>query len=320
MGAKPILYKKGFLKFFINPLIISYFSRQTDLIHAFDGWPNGVNCFLGSLLSRKPFVMTIYATYGVLPLYKRNQRWLMKAAYRRSSLNVAISHLTAQRIRQAWPGAEIKVINQGINFDDYQRQLPDEKLLFGEPYILTVATLKPRKGYECAIETFSRLKDNFPGLKWVIVARRDGGEYGQKITALMEQKSIMKNIIWLQDLSEDKLIALYWNAKLFFLPSVSSKTNYFEGFGSVYLEAQACGLPVVSSKGGGQEDAIVDKKTGFLIDEGNTGDFYEAIKKLLLDEELIRKMSQNAKNFAKSMDWQYKLGLYYEEYQKILKN
>ena len=101
---------------------------------------------------------------------------------------------------------------------------------------------------------------------------------------------------------DQELINLYHHADIFLLTPVNIG-NHFEGFGLVYLEAGACGVPSVGSKGCGAEDAIKDNQTGFLVEQNNIKKTSESILKILQDKNLRQKLSQEARALAQSMSW-----------------
>lgn len=318
-GTFPVLFSRGkFFRFLINPLLIAWYSRRADLIHAFDGWPYTVMVYLATRLNRKKYTESLYATYAVAPLYRRGQKFLMRAAYKNSSLNAAISNVTASRLKEAYPAVNVEAIQQGIDFDHYQNKFSDFQVPNSD-YIITVATMKLRKGYHFALPVFAKLKQKFPGLKYVIIARRGKDEYSIRIDQMIRDLNLGEDIVRLEFVEEEDLIKLYKNAKAFFLPSESCQMKeYFEGFGSVYLEAQSCGAPVVTSQGGGQEDALIDGETGLLVEEGNIDGYVHALTKILSDGELYKRMSDQALVFAKSMDWKNTLTRYFDRYKEII--
>lgn len=317
LRSKAVLFKKGPLKFILNPLLILIYGFRADIIHGFDGWPWGIYAYLTNRLNRKPFTMTIYGTYGVVPLYRRFQKILMRAAYDACACLIAISNYTAGRVRKAYPQARIRIIKQGIHFNNYQRPITHKKIT-SCPYVITVGTMKSRKGYHFAIPAFSKLKKVFPDLKFVILAFYDKkDEYYQKIKKMIKKYGLEKDIIWLTKISESELIDLYKQAELFMLFSVSSFYQ-FEGFGSVNLEAQACGLPVVVFRGSGVEDALIDGETGFLAEKEDIDSVFSLAKRILENKELRQDMSLRAKKFAQSMDWANKMKDYYRIYRQIL--
>jgi len=321
LGARAFLYSKGIIrKFILNPIIIAGVIRnqKIDVIHAFDAWPRGVWAFFTHLLTDIPFGMTIYATYGTMPLTKLFKGFLLRLAYKKSALNAAISQITAERIKKLAPRVEIKVINQGIDFKKYQGQTLNQRIV-SNPYILTVAYMKPRKGYHFAIPAFAEIKKIFPELKYVIRAAESDGKYFAKIKNMASNLGVDKDIIWLPRLEESELIDIYKNAEVFFFPTLYSDTLYFEGFAATPLEAQACSVPVVKTRmnswGIGEE--IIDNKTGFLFEEGNVSEAVGALKRLLGDKQLRNEFSKNALEFAKSLDWSVKVKEYIDIWKKI---
>ena len=312
-----VLYRNNALAtFLVNPFIIAWYARGYRFMHAFDGWPWGVVTYLASCINRLPYTMSLYATYAVVPLYRPRQRLLMVRAYQRSSLNAAISHITARKIEDAKPGALVTVVLQGIAYEAYQapREAPISRDI---SFVLIVGTMKQRKGYHHALPAFAKLRETHPELKLVIVASYGNDSYDNKIGAQIDELRLRDSIIRLEHLSEDQLIGLYQRAKAFFLPSVSvDSPEYFEGFGSVYLEAQACGTPVVTSAGGGQEDALKDGETGFLVKEGDTEGYVQALEHLVGDPSRRAQMSEASKRFASSMDWKHNVVPYVEVWKR----
>ena len=83
-------------------------------------------------------------------------------------------------------------------------------------------------------------------------------------------------------------------ADVFCLPS------YREGFGSVIIEAAACGTPSIGSNIYGLSDAIEDNRTGLLYEVGNINDLFEKMQILITDKELLEKLSKNALDRVKN--------------------
>jgi len=77
-----------------------------------------------------------------------------------------------------------------------------------------------------------------------------------------------------------------------------------EGFGIVYLEAGACGKPVIGGRGGGTSEAIEDGVTGLLVDPLDVDEIADAIVRVLEDKELARRLGQNGRRkAAKPPNW-----------------
>lgn len=85
---------------------------------------------------------------------------------------------------------------------------------------------------------------------------------------------------------------------LFVLPS------YKEWFGRVYIEAMACGLPIIGSRKTGMDGYITEGEQGFLVDHTNLDDLQQAIQKFITDESLKIVMGKNARAFAQNFTWE----------------
>ena len=118
---------------------------------------------------------------------------------------------------------------------------------------------------------------------------------GPKKTYVEKQlkESIKEKVFMLGEMIPLDLANLYNCSDLFAWPGVN------EAFGLSYLEAQACGLPIVAGNSGGVSDVMIDKKTGILVDITNKNPvkFSKALEKLLTDTELRYNMGIEAENF-----------------------
>lgn len=110
--------------------------------------------------------------------------------------------------------------------------------------------------------------------------------------------NLEKNIEFLQDLPDERLIELYHQSDIFLLTPTTINNNDFEGFGLVHLEAGACSLPVIGTLDCGVEDAIIDGETGIFVPQNDIQKTVEVILKLLDNPELAEKIGENNKKRA----------------------
>ena len=114
------------------------------------------------------------------------------------------------------------------------------------------------------------------------------------------------------------LILHYRTCDLFILTSREIETNgEVEGFGIVFLEAGACGKPVIGARSGGIQDAVIDKMTGILVDPSDISGTSEAIIKLLSDEELRNRLGKNGKI---RVEKELNMTVFAEKLQMVLTN
>ena len=161
------------------------------------------------------------------------------------------------------------------------------------PVLLTVCRLdagERYKGYDAVVELMPDLLKEFPALRYRIVgdgtdrprvealARRLGVDAQVEITGFVR--------------AVDKIVDEYCRSTIFVMPSAfeGGSQPRGEGFGFVYLEAAACGKPVIAAKGGGAAEAVADGETGLLVDAAKQDELRSAIQRLLRSPEEAQRM------------------------------
>jgi glycosyltransferase involved in cell wall biosynthesis len=160
------------------------------------------------------------------------------------------------------------------------------------------------------------------GLKWVIRACGELGRQGHQFQLVIagdgrERNALEKlaaqevagRVRFVGKISRDELYRYYSAADLFVFPGIN------ESLGMVYLEAQACGLPVVAFDNAGVPEAVQDLKTGFLVPPREMGPFVDAVKRLLNDQGLRRQMGQSAGAYVRRC---HDLKKNYQEIERVL--
>lgn len=317
---------------FIHP--ISFFKlrraiKKCDIVHALDVWPYAVLGYLASMGLRKKFIITAVGSGALLPLYDWRYVWITKRAYRAADQVMAVSNFTKQEILKKVPGLEIKVITHGVDFDKFNAETSDALRMLDvhrlKPYILSVGTIRWRKGYHRSIPAFAKVSKIFPDLKYVIVGKRFKDDYDARLKKMIGDLKLEDKIIIFDHLDNgDSLVKLYQNAELFCLMSQTANRD-LEGFGLVFLEAAAAGLPVIGTNGSGTEDAVLNGKNGFLVDPLDINGFADAIIKVLRSQHRLKvgiltevsEMSKTSLEFAKNSAWEGKIREYADLYRNL---
>ena len=278
--------------------------------------------FLGTLIKgNRPFFITAHGTYAVEPLDKGGLAgWCLRYAYKKAEKIICISRFTEKEIKKRMPEARTVVINNGVNFEEFQRDNPLQPVYLENhyPVILSVGALKARKGYHISIPAVARLKSRFPNLLYVISGEQSNARYFEELKDLVKKYDLENNVKFIEADDEEK-INLYHSADVFLLTPVNIG-NHFEGFGLVYLEAGACGVPSVGSRSCGVEDAIKDGETGFLVPQNDIIETSNALLKILENNELRLNLGNNARKFAKEMSWDKVSKVVIELYKESLRN
>ncbi|MEK7244935.1 MAG: glycosyltransferase family 4 protein, partial [Pseudomonadota bacterium] len=277
--------------------------RACDLIHALDGHPYGTLAAVAAVGLPAPLVITAIGTGAVQPLYRRRGR-LLAWAYRRASRVVAVSDYTRREILAKVPGLGIDVINHGVDAEEFtgdpwrgveeaNRRLIER----ARPYMLSVGAPKERKGLHYSIRAFAELGTGHPDLSYVVV-----GTGGRFIQPLVHGLGVGKRMVFLKNISRPTLVALYRHAEFFMLLPYAADHDV-EGFGFVFLEAAAAGIPVIAASGSGAEDALEPGSNGFLVGPRDPSAAARAAEEILGSPGLRRRFSAGSLAFAKRMDW-----------------
>lgn len=167
--------------------------------------------------------------------------------------------------------------------------------------VLTVGRLHPRKGQELTLAALQRLP---PALRarveyWIAGGQSKGGcEEALHARAAAGDVPVR----FLGEVADEELQRLYAQADLFALTSVEHGRSV-EGFGLVYLEAAAHGLPAIAHRVGGVAEAVSDGETGLCVSPDDPDALTAAFARLLGDAELRRRMGEAARARARLADW-----------------
>jgi len=163
------------------------------------------------------------------------------------------------------------------------------------PYLLTVARLVPHKGQDVAIRALARLAAELPTLRYVIVGE---GPDEQRLRDLARSLDIDTRVVFAGPLRDDALPAVYAGAAVYVGLSRLLPPINVEGFGISFVEAAASGVPSVAGDSGGVRSAVLDAETGFVVPPEAEGRVADAIRRLMVDEPLRRRLGALAREAA----------------------
>ena len=166
----------------------------------------------------------------------------------------------------------------------------------GAPTVVSVSRLVPRKGMDTLVRAAGLVADRRHNLQVVIAgAGRDRRRLARLATKVGAPVQLLGR------LDDDEVAALYGCADVF---AMLCRTRWWgleqEGFGIVFLEAAAAGVPQVAGRSGGAHEAVVDGETGTVLDPATAPAAAEAIGALLDDGELRRRMGAAGRRRAKA--------------------
>ncbi len=224
-------------------------------------------------------VLTVHGTYSFLPNAARNLigkiflMWWAKLAYGRVDKIVAVSnftkaHLAAYLDKYDFKGVKekITVITNGVDLSDFQVD-HREKETRAVKQILFVGAVKKRKGLAEAISALKAYQERYSkDFVFNIIGAYDAKDpYYLRLRSLVSACRLDGKVVFKNKVEESVLRDFYAKADLFLMLPLSGGNN-FEGFGLVYLEANASGVPCIGTRQSGAAEAIVDGQTGYLVE------------------------------------------------------
>lgn len=170
-------------------------------------------------------------------------------------------------------------------------------------FLLTVARLTPRKGHLAIINALKKLPDHIKdNMVYGIVGPAYDAAYLNQINA--EIKDCGCDVRLLGEISDGDLRGLYSVADTFCLVGQKIENGPVEGYGLVYMEAAAQGLPSIAGNIGGMPEAVIDNETGIVVDSSSTIEIKNAICQMYNSKDLRNNYSKAALNRAISLSWE----------------
>jgi glycosyltransferase involved in cell wall biosynthesis len=294
---------------------------QVDLVHSLEAYPTGmVGHWLAQKLG-KPHVITIHGTYGVIWRERRIDRPLYQAVLRRARMICPVSYGTGRLLQENFaPALRSTQIKPILNGNDYWKRVPRSQALDRRipetPTILSVGDVKPRKGYHICLESYAIVRSSLPGVRYYIAGQVRQNSYFARLQQTVTEHRL-EGITFLGALPAAELSRFYQESSVFFL-APQQEGLQFEGFGLVFLEAGAYGLPVVATRTGGVPEAVLDGKTGLLAEPGDSQGLAQALLHLLKEPELARELGCANRYHAESLTWERNAAEQFQAYQEAL--
>jgi len=183
---------------------------------------------------------------------------------------------------------------------------PDDRKIV----VLTVARIHPRKGQLCVVEALALLPLELrQRIEYRVVGLTDKAKYLRRLRQTASASGVELSVVG--EVSDDALPAAYAEADVFAMTSVPYKDSV-EGFGLVYLEAGASGLPVVAHDVGGVAAAVESGETGLLVAPEDRAGLAAAICRLVEDASYREKLGRNGLARARERSWAENAGVLFD--------
>lgn len=228
-------------------------------------------------------------------------RLLARRLIRRATRISVLTRFTEQLLLRHFPEAAGRIVlTPGAlrtGFATTARPAPSRQRLV----VLTVGRLHPRKGQMQTLQALQALPpERRARIEYWMAGSTAKPDYERSLHALAATSDLP--VRFLGDLPDVELDAVYGQADIFALTSINHGRSV-EGFGLVYLEASAHGLPVVGHAVGGVSEAVLDGQTGLLVSPDQPAGLTAAFTRLIDDPPLRQRLGQAGLVWARRHTW-----------------
>lgn len=286
----------------LPPLVERLRQLRVSLVHAHFG-PDALRAWPSVRAAGLPLLVTLHGyDITIRPDWweQGHEGWAMRLyphRLRRMARHprvrfVAVSRAIMQRaIAYGIPEEKISVAYTGVDTTRFRPGgLP---LAQRARRILFVGRMVEKKAPLLMIRAFAQLREQLPDAELAMVGAGPLLEDAKRLA-----RDLGAPVEFLGARSSDEVLSEFHRARVVCLPSVTAANGDAEGFGMVLLEAQACGVPVLTSALGGADEGLLDGRTGYAFREGALEDMVVKLRILLEDMNLATSASATAARFV----------------------
>lgn len=272
--------------------------------------PVGTVAMILNILFKIPYIVSTHAMDITILSNSQRKTGLAKKILKRSKKVITVSHYTRSKLIQLGvdkdkisiisPATDI-YIKSNINKAD---EFTEKFGLTGKKIILTVGRIIERKGHLEVLKSLPEIIKAVPNVNYLITSE---GPYLSVLKKYVKEQGLEQHVTFAGTISRDELASIYQIADIFIMPTRMLANNDVEGFGIVYLEANAFAKPVIAYNSGGVSDAVLHNKTGILVEPKNPHEIAKNVIMLFQDEEFAKKLGLNGKNrVLEEFNWDIK--------------
>lgn len=225
---------------------------------------------------------------------------------RRADAVVAVSRFTRQAlIDLGIPAERIHLVENAVDTTRFCPGPVDQAFLerwgiSNKRIVVSIGRLIARKGFDRSIEAWPAVLERHPDAHLLIVGN---GPQRAELEQLIARLGVQHAVTLTGPVSDADLLAAYRSGEFFMMANRTLPDGDTEGFGLVFLEANACERSVIGGRAGGAVDAIKHEETGLLIDCQESANIAQAVIRLLDDDALRLRLQQNGLQHALANSW-----------------
>ena len=288
---------------------------REGIVYLCDPGPILAMCNLSLFKAFKPgkLIITLHGSEVLKFAANPARRLLVSKLIKTADRISAPSEYTHKLITRHFPVAKRKTfLTPGALRSNFVEAEPRESKTTKRVRILTVGRLHPRKGQAHIIDALSSLPRRLRRQTsfWIVGTGSKFG-YETRLRQMAEEADL--RVRFFGDVSNEKLEDLYAQADIFSMTSVHFRKSV-EGFGLVYLEAAAHGLPIVAHRVGGVAEAVSHGNNGLLVEPGDKENLTNAFTQLIENRDLRERMGKNGIDWAHRNTWRQSADLLFNRW------
>lgn len=285
-----------------------------NLIDAHFAYPDGYAATLLGKWFKVPVTITLRGTEVPLSKFPSRRCLMMKALENATKVFSVSNSLKDHVVELGANKDKIEVVGNGIDINKFfpiDKNLARKKLniLESTKVMISVGGLVDRKGFHRVLEVMPALVEKFPNLMFLIVG--DNGPEGgirERLETQVQQLNLQKHVRFLGTLATEELKIPLSAADVFVLATAN------EGWANVFLEAMACGLPVVTTDVGGNQEVVNTNELGIIVPFGKP----EALERALI--KALETPWDNAAilRYAKENTWDKRVSVLVKNFKQLV--
>ncbi len=279
--------------------------ERVEVLHCARVIPEGIVAYGVRRMLGVPYVVWVHGEEVSVFLRYGVKKRVMPLVFGAARGVIANSSFTRGRALAAGAPAErLHRVNPGVDAEAFvgpwdTRDLATRWDTLGKRVVLTVGRLCRRKGHDIVLRALAALR--LPDVVYLVVSE---GELESELKALARELGIEDSVRWVGPVRWTDLPRYYALADVFVMANRTLDDDDVEGFGMVFLEASASGVPVIGGRSGGVTDAVADGVSGLLVDGASVPAVAEALRSLLDDPGRRARMGAAGRAWARRFSWE----------------
>jgi len=287
--------------------LVRRLGHDEAVVHCKATFPEGICALIAKRMRRASTHVVVYVhgeellIAGSSRLIAMLARWVLRGA----DTVIANSRNTASMIDAFLPGRRVHVVHPGVDVAAHRvgplvRDAMRARLGAGDAFVvITVGRLEARKNHRTVLGAIARLRGEGRDVRYWCVGE---GETRASLVALVAANGWGDWVRLTGRVDDEERRRLVAAADLHAMPSID-EGGLIEGFGIVFLEAAAAGVPSIAGNSGGQAEAVLDGRTGRVVDGRNVEAVADAIRGLMADPKARDEMALRCVAWAAENDW-----------------